>query len=203
MIALEVSEKTYNIADYLAREDASATRHEFYNGTLQEMAGGIIPHNAVKGRIYSLLDRTLDHPNIPHVPLNSDTKVRIERKNSFVYPDVTVSDEMPEYYTTPDGKLRRDIITNPLLVIEVLSEDTRDHDKGDKFDDYCTIPGFREYVLVEPESVWVKSCYLQDPERGLWKIQTLTDRADTLTLHSLQVSLPLADIYAVLEKLPA
>jgi Uma2 family endonuclease len=202
MVALEVLEKTYNIAEYLAHEDAAMTRHEFYNGTITEMAGGTILHNAVKGEMHTNINICIRQAKLPHVVLNSDTKVRIERTNSFVYPDVTVSDEMPECYITPDGNLRRDTITNPLLIVEVLSESTRDHDKGDKFDDYCTIPGFREYVLVEPESVWVKSCYLQDPERGLWKIQTLTDRADTLTLHSLQVSLPLADIYAVLEKLP-
>ena len=202
MIALEVLQTTYTIAEYLARENASEVRHEFNNGTITEMAGGIIPHNAAKGRIYSLLDRALEHPNIPHVALNSDTKVRIERTNSFVYPDVTVSDEMPEYYITPDGNLRRDILTNPLLIVEVLSDATRDHDKGGKFDDYCSISGFREYILVEPETVWVKSYFLQEPEWGLWKIQTLTEPTDTLTLHSLQVDIKLADIYAVLEKLP-
>ncbi len=202
MIALEVLQTTHTIAEYLAREDAAAVQHEFNNGTITEMAGGIIPHNAVKARFCSLLDRVIEHPSIPHVVLNSDTKVRIERTNSFVYPDVTVSDEMPEYYTTPDSKLRRDTITNPLLIVEVLSESTRDHDKGGKFDDYCTIPGFREYILIEPEAVWVKSYFLQEPEWGLWKIQTLTELTDTLTLHALQVDIKLADIYAVLEKLP-
>lgn len=202
MVALQVLEKTHTIAEYLSSEDASAARHEFYNGTIQEMAGGSIPHNAVKGEMHTNINICIRQFKLPHVVLNSDTKVRIERTNSFVYPDVTVSDEMPEYYTTPEGKLRRDIITNPLIIVEVLSETTRDHDKGSKFDQYCTIPGFREYVLVEPESVWVKSCYLQDPEKGLWKIQTLTDLDDSLTLHALQAEIKLADLYAVLEKLP-
>lgn len=202
MIALKVLQTTHTIAEYLAREDAAEVRHEFNNGTITEIAGGIIPHNAVKGEMHTNINICIRQTKLPHVVLNSDTKVRIERTNSFVYPDVTVSDEMPEYYTTPDGKLRRDAITNPLVIVEVLSESTRDHDKGRKFDDYCTIPGFREYILVEPESVWVKSYFLQEPEWGLWKIQTLTELTDTLTLHALQVDIKLADIYAVLEKLP-
>ena len=202
MVTLNVTEKTYTIAEYLQMEDAAMTRHEFNNGTIIEMAGGIIPHNAVKGKVFSLLDRLLEEPKIPHIPLNSDTKIRIESANRFVYPDVTVSDGMPVYYDTPEGKTRRDTIINPLLIVEVLSDDTRAHDKSEKFEDYCTIPGFREYILIEPETVWIKSYYLQDPEKGLWKIQTFTDKNDTLTLHSLQLNLKLEDIYAVLEKLP-
>lgn len=202
MITLNVAEKTYTIAEYLEMEDAAMTRHEFNNGTIIEMAGALLPHNAIKLRISGMLDRLLDELKMPHMACNSDTKVRIEAKNRFVYPDLTVSDGMPVYYDTPEGKTRRDTIINPLLIVEVLSDDTRAHDKSEKFDDYCTIPGFREYVLIEPEFVWVKSYYLQDPEKGLWKIQTFTDKNDTLTLHSLQLNLKLEDIYAVLEKLP-
>lgn len=202
MITLNVAEKTYTIAEYLELEDAATTRHEFNNGTIIEMAGGTIPHNAVKGDILTFINIGVRNARLPHVVLNSDTKVRIEAQNRFVYPDVTVSDGMPVYYDTPEGKTRRDIIINPLLIVEVLSDDTRAHDKSEKFDDYCTIPGFREYILIEPEFVWVKSYYLQDPEKGLWKIQTFTDKNDALTLHSLQLNLKLEDIYAVLEKLP-
>ena len=203
MVTLNVAEKTYTIAEYLEMEDAATTRHEFNNGTIIETAGGIIPHNAVKGKVLSLLDRLLENPTTPHVPLNSDTKVRIESKNRFVYPDVTVSDGMPVYYDTPEGKTRRDTIINPLLIVEVLSDDTRAHDKAEKFDDYCTIPGFREYILIEPEYAWVKSYYLHDPSKNLWQIEIITDKNATLSLRSLQLTLQLEDIYAVLEKLPA
>ncbi|HND86708.1 MAG TPA: Uma2 family endonuclease [Saprospiraceae bacterium] len=202
MIALDVIEKTYTIAEYLERKDSAMVRHEFYNGTIQEMAGGMAAHSTIKGRIYSLLDRILEESKAPHVPLNSDAKIRIEDTNAFVYPDVTISDGMPEYYTTPHGSLCRDIVNNPLSIIEVLSDHTCEHDKGIKWENYTTIPGFREYVLVEPESVWVKSLFLQDPHPGLWKIQTLTDLSDTLTLQALKLQFALADIYSILSRLP-
>lgn len=202
MVALDVLQKIYTITEYLEQEDKASARHEFYNGNTQEMAGAIAPHNVIKGRFYALLDRLLDSPDILHTVLNSDTKVRIEIENSFVYPDVTVSEGTPEYYTTPEGKIRRDIMINPLLIVEVLSDETRLHDKGSKFDLYCTIPGFREYILIEPETIWIKSCYLQDVDSGLWKIQTLTDANQPLILHSLGIQLSVHDLYAALHKLP-
>ncbi len=51
MVDIRSIEKTYTIADYLAREEESTVRHEFHNGTLLEMAGGILPHNVVKGEL--------------------------------------------------------------------------------------------------------------------------------------------------------
>jgi Uma2 family endonuclease len=202
MLTLNVAEKTYTIAEYLEMEDKEEEQHEYNNGQIVERGSKILPHTVVKLRFMTSLDFGLDKKS-PHVVLNSDTKVRIEAKNRFVYPDLSISDGMPVYYDTPDGKTRRDIIINPLLIVEVLSDDTRAHDKAEKFDDYCTIPSFREYILIEPETVWVKSYHLHDPAKNLWQIEIITDKNATLALRSLQITLKLEDIYAVLEKLPA
>jgi Uma2 family endonuclease len=202
MVILGIEKKLFTIAEYFAKEDESGIRHEFDNGTITEMAGGILPHNVVKGEVYTNINIAIKQANIPHMALNSDTKVRIESANRFVYPDITISDGTPEYYITPDGATRRDTIINPVLIFEVLSENTRDFDNGEKFDLYCTIPGFREYVLIEPEACWVKSMYLQDPANNLWRREVLTDRNAALTLHSLQLSLSLEELYAALDKLP-
>lgn len=202
MVDLHPIEKAYTISEYLAREDASEVRHEFNNGNLTEMAGGILPHNVIKGEFYTLINLAIRRAKIPHMVLNSDTKVRLEGLNRFVYPDVTVSDGQPVYYRTPEGTLRRDAIVNPLLIVEVLSEDTRAYDKSEKFENYCSIPGFREYVLIEPEAVWVKRYFLQDPANDLWHIQTLADRSALLKLESLGLELSLDELYAVLDKLP-
>lgn len=195
------AETLHSISSYLEAEDKAEVRHEFNNGKIEEMAGGKVKHNRVKGRVYSKLDVALDAPNITHVPLNSDTKVRIEKANRFVYPDITVSDGKPEYYETPEGKTREDIITNPLLIVEVLSDATRGHDKGEKFEQYASISTFREYILIEPEQCWIKSYFLQEPESDLWKITTLTDMDAMLPLRSLNMELSVQEIYAVLEKL--
>lgn len=202
MVDVHSIEKTCTIAEYLAREDESAVRHEFHNGTLLEMAGGILPHNVVKLRIAGILDLLLMQKKMPHVACNSDTKVRIEAENRFVYPDLTITDGQPAYYRSPEGALRRDIVINPLVIVEVLSEDTRAFDKSEKFDLYSNIPGFREYILIEPETTWIKSYFLQDPARDLWHIQTLTEHDAVLEVQSLGIQIPLPDLYSVLEKLP-
>jgi Uma2 family endonuclease len=202
MVILDIATKYYTIADYLEMEDVSETRHEFHNGVIKDMAGGILPHNVVKLRLSGKLDQLLMDMQVSHMALNSDTKVRIEAYNRFVYPGVTISDGTPEYYTTPDGKVRRNTIINPMVIFEVLSEDTRSFDKGDKFELYSAVPGFREYVLIEPESVWVKSLYLVNPEDNLWRHEILTDRNATLTVHSLGLKIPLDDLYKALDKLP-
>jgi len=202
MVDVSSIEKTYTIADYLAREEESTVRHEFHNGTLLEMAGGILPHNVVKLRIAGMLDLLLMQKKMPHVACNSDTKVRIEAENRFVYPDLTITDGQPAYYRSPDGTLRRDIVINPLVIVEVLSEDTRAFDKSEKFDLYCSIPGFREYILIESEMTWIKSYFLQDPARDLWHIQTLTEPDAVLDVQALGIRIPLRDLYSALEKLP-
>ena len=140
--------------------------------------------------------------NKPFWALDSDTKTRLEAFNKFVYPDVTVPDGNPEYYVTPAGKVRRDTITNPLLIVEVLSEGTRHYDKGHKFDQYMTIPSFREYVLIEPEMPWVRVAWLADPATGLWQMQTETDPAKSVHLHTLGLDLRLADLYRRVGALP-
>ncbi len=202
MVDVHSSEKTYTISEYLAQEDAADVRHEFHNGNLIEMAGGILPHNVIKGEFYTLANLAIRAAKIPHMVLNSDTKVRIESQNRFVYPDLSITDGQPAYYQSPDGALRRDIITNPLLIAEVLSENTRAFDKSEKFDLYAAIPGFREYLLIEPETVWVKQYFLQDPANNLWQIQTFTDPKTQLSLPSVNLTISLEELYKVLEKLP-
>lgn len=200
---VKISEKRLlSIAEYLVAEDAAEARNEFQNGKTIEMAGGTLSHNAIKLRLAGKLDLYVESQNMPHMVLNSDTKVRIESDNRFFYPDVTISDGTPVYYTTPEGRTRRDIIINPLVIVEVLSEDTRYYDKGEKFDMYCSVPGFQEYILIEPEQVWVKSMFLQDPAEDLWKREVLTDKSAKLPIRSLGWGIPLADLYAALEKLP-
>lgn len=195
-------QQTYTIEEYFELEDQSLEKHEFDNGTLIKMSGALIPHNVVVGTCLRLLETFFIQENLPFWALNSDTKTRLEAVNKFVYPDVTVVDGNPEYYVTPNGKTRRDTITNPLLIVEVLSKGTRRYDKSDKFDQYMTIPSFREYVLIEPETSWVRVIWLADPATGLWQMQTETDMTKSVRLHTLGMDLGLEDLYRRVKALP-
>lgn len=187
------------IEQYLEMEQASDVKHEFHNGKQIAMAGGNYLHNRIKFEIAMLLELFFRSTGKQFEVLDSDMKTRIEASNTFCYPDVTVIALPPEFYATPAGKLRRDIITNPLLVVEVLSDDTRSKDKGEKFEQYCTIPTFREYLLVEPEQVWAKTVYLEDPAAGLMRVKTETNRDASIFLQSIDCELKLDDIYKALK----
>ena len=199
----DLVQNTYTIEEYFEMEEQSLEKHEFDNGNVIEMAGALIPHNIVSGTFLRLLENIFIQEPLPFWALNSDTKTRLEAFNKFVYADVTVPDGNPEYYVTSAGKVRRDTITNPLLIVEVLSEGTRHFDKGDKLDQYMTIPSFREYVLVEPETPWVRVIHLSDPATDIWQMQTETDPAKSVRLHTLGLDLRLADLYRRVAALPA
>ena len=199
----DLVQNTYTIEEYFEMEEQSLEKHEFDNGNVIETAGAFIPHNIVSGTFLRLLENIFIQEPLPFWALNSDIKTRLEAFNKFVYADVTVPDGNPEYDVTPAGKVRRDTITNPLLIVEVLSEGTRHFDKGDKLDQYMTIPSFREYVLVEPETPWVRVIHLSDPAMGIWQMQTETDLAKSVRLHTLGLDLRLADLYRRVAALPA
>jgi len=187
--------------EYLNAEARASEKHEYDHGNLTNMAGGDILHNLIKGEIFSLLKQIIEANHLPFWVLDSDMKAWFPALDKFVYPDVTIISKPPQFYVAPGGKVRRDAIVNPVLIVEVLSDETRDYDKGNKFDSYCTLPTFREYLLVEPEKTWVKTIYLEDPAGGLQRIKTHTDRTDRVHLHSIGCDLALADIYRVLDEL--
>lgn len=186
---------------YLDAEARSPVKHEFDNGKLIEMAGGDIAHNLVKGEIFSLLKSLIESAQLPFLVLDSDMKTWFPSLGKFVYPDVTVIAKPPQFYVTPGGKTRRDAIVNPVLIVEVLSDDTRDYDKGEKFDYYCTLESFREYLLIEPEKTWAKTIFLEDPANGLQRVKIFTNPTDTIHLHTIGCDIRLTDVYRVLEGL--
>ncbi len=189
---VKTSERLFTIEEYLEKEDRAMHKHEFHNGTIIKTAGAFSPHNLVKAEILVLLNLVFKTQKLPYWVFDSDMKVRLEKHNKFYYPDVSVSDGIPFYYFMPNGKERRDIYINPIAIVEVLSKSTRSKDKTTKFEEYKCIPTFKEYLLVEPEKVWVEARHRVN---GHWVSDILTDLDDRVHLPHLGFSLLLRDIY--------
>ena len=119
---------------------------------------------------------------------NSDQKIYIEAANVVVYPDALVICEKPIFWNG-----REDLIVNPLVVVEVLSESTRRYDKGDKFLLYKQAPTLREYVTVEQKKPLVESWFRL--EKNTWDNSFQTDISQSFELRSIGVSISLSDIY--------
>ena len=146
--------KTYSIAEYLAMEDSSVEKHEFYNGKIIKMPGASPIHNLIAVNITTQLSIELEKIESNFLVLNSDTRIHIPKFNYFLYPDAVVVCEEIQLYQGSST-----VITNPLLIVEVLSPSTEDHDRTNKFSDYKQIPSFKEYVLVAQALPWVLASY--------------------------------------------
>jgi len=110
-----------------------------------------------------------------------------------VYPDAVVICEQPAYFQN-----RLDTITNPLVVVEVLSNSTEKYDRAGKFDLYRTLPSFKEYVLVSQEYKHV-SVYTRQPD-NTWILRDYDGDDSTAVLYALhECPLSLKRLYRGLE----
>ncbi len=166
-----------SVAEFLAWEEHQPERHELYLGETFAMVGGTARHNRV---ILNLASRIGDHlDGTPCQVFAENMKVQIAE--GVLYPDVMVT----------CGKADagdEQTVTDPKLIIEVLSPSTKGYDKRDKFILYRSLASLREYALIDPAKRQVEVFTLA--EAGTW---SLTDQtaADTLTLTSIDCTLPM------------
>ncbi|MEI9950911.1 MAG: Uma2 family endonuclease [Pseudomonadota bacterium] len=131
----------HSFADYLETEEVSRVRHEFYAGEIYAIAGGSPEHAAIAAVITASLVRQLEGSACRAYSL--DLRVRVLATGLATYPDVTVvcgpSLRDPKSATH---------VTNPKLVVEVLSPGTEDYDRGEKLEHYKLVPSLSAVVLV-------------------------------------------------------
>ena len=170
--------------EYLALDRAAEVRSEYYDGQLYAMSGGTYAHVQLIGNVQGALVAALRGG--PCFATPADGRLRISER-AYVYPDVMVICGGPRF-----AHQQRDTVTNPTVVVEVLSKSSEAHDRGYKFALYSAIPTLQEYVLV---SQWEKriEVFLRQPE-GKWLLSVFTGD-HTCRLESISVQVPLADIY--------
>lgn len=168
--------------DYLATERAAEYRSEWCNGLVIRMAGASQEHidivESLSGNLFvELRGRTCRV---------STHDLRVKTSTSYVYPDVVVTCGNRVYSDT-------DCLTNPQVIIEVLSPSTEKSDRGWKLREYRTIPTVQEIVFVHQDQPIVELYSRLDDTR--WLHDIYLGLTQTLTLESLGVAIPLAAIY--------
>ena len=118
----------------------------------------------------------------------NDMRIWIKAKELFTYPDITIVCDEPEFYTDRD-----DTITNPLIILEVLSESTKNYDRGEKFEFYRSIPMFQEYILIDQYNIHVEHFSIGVEEK--WVLTEYNDINNILKLSKIDFQIPLQDIY--------
>jgi Uma2 family endonuclease len=180
--------KIYTIDEYLSMEDNSIEKHEFFNGKIIKLPGAKPNHNIIAANIIAeLIFGTQNKPK-EYFVLTSDSKIYNPRLNSFLYPDAVMICEQIELY--PGSST---VITNPLLIVEVLSPSTEAHDRNGKFYEYKQIPSFKEYVMVSQSLPWVMASYKIGDRT--WE-DTEAEGLDTsIYLRSIDCTIDLKKIY--------
>jgi Uma2 family endonuclease len=186
--------KFYTLEEYLAFEEVSEQKHEYNSGFLYAMAGGTGNHGLISNSIGTALDNAIDKAGKKCFVFNSDMKVNIEAYNKITYPDVSVTCSKPEYENES-----KTILSNPILLIEVLSKSTKDYDFGTKFEMYRSIPTFQEYMIVYQTIPKVQTWYKE--AENLWRIANVQGLENEVYLHSLDCKIALKDIYKRIDDL--
>jgi Uma2 family endonuclease len=138
---VRVAERSKMTADeYLAWEREQPVRHEFYHGEVFAMAGASMRHNALCGRVIEFFGVQLRGRC---VVLTSDQRVVAAQRNRYVYPDVSVV--CGPMVAEPGTN---DVLSNPAILVEVLSSTTEQYDRGLKWEGYQRIESLTDYVLV-------------------------------------------------------
>lgn len=175
----------YSYRDYLALEEASNVKHEFYAGEIYALAGGSPDHAALAVMVAAALVTGIGDRSCR--VFSSDLRVRVLATGLATYPDVTIVCGALE--RDPEDRLT---VVNPSLVAEILSNSTEDYDRGEKLQQYRQIPSLQECLLVshrEPRiEVWRRR------SSGEWERHT-AGLGERLRLDSLDCEIAVDDVY--------
>ena len=172
--------------EYLAAEREAETRSEYVDGVVYPMTGAHINHQRIVTNL--TVELVLQLRGRQYDVLPTEMKVRMPDSRKFFYPDITVVEGEPQFHDD-----RKDIILNPILLIEVLSKSTESFDRGLKFQAYQKVPSMREYLLVAQDGPFVEQFVRQ--EDGKWVYAAFDGREASLTLPSVECTLNLGAVY--------
>lgn len=172
--------------EYLELERQAETKSEFFDGQMFAMAGASPNHALLSNTIGALLHRQMP-PGCR--TFNADLRIKSDAVRFYTYPDCSVICGDLQYFGT-----HRDVVLNPLLIVEVLSPSTEGYDRGRKFELYRTIPSLREYLLIHQDRRHVEHYSRQDDSS--WVLREYAGSESSVDIQRLSLRIPLADLYA-------
>lgn len=178
--------KCKTIEEYLEMEELSLEKNEYYRGDVFTIAGAGFIHNQIVRNSLTAIDNFLRGKECQVFP--SDLKVHIEPNSLFTYPDLSIICGKPQFWNK-----RTDVITNPVVIIEVLSKSTKDYDHGEKFALYRDIPSLQEYILISSGEVRFEQFIKQSPNE--WRFTEYKSAEESFTINTIHFTTSLKEIY--------
>ena len=184
---IQATEKRlYSPEEYLELEEAAEYKSEYRDGEIIAMTGGTTNHNRIALNMSIAL--CLAFKGQKYDVFMGDVRLWILKRRFYTYPDVMVICGQPEYYSD-----RRDTITNPQVIVEVLSKSTKAYDRSGKFDAYKTIPSFQEYILIDQSKIQIEQYFKTANKR--WSYREYDEEDTALAFNSFELEVPISDIY--------
>jgi len=176
--------------EYLEQERLADCKSEYFQGEVFAMAGASPRHVWIVANIVAEFRQQLKGK--PCRVSASDLRLRVTPGGLYTYPDVMVICGDAQFADD-----QKDTVLDPVLIVEVLSESTRDYDRGRKFQHYRQLPSLIEYLMIEQDQPHIEHLTRQ-PENH-WDFVELDDLAQSIELTSIGCVLPLTEVYDKIE----
>ena len=180
----------YTLEEYFALERAGHARYEYWDGEIVCMSGGSEAHGRISGNVYFTLRRQLTGG--PYEAFTGDLSVKTPTLSPYRYPDVSVACGKAVFEKI-EGM---DVLTNPRLIVEVLSPGTASRDRKDKRAAYQALPSVMEYLLIAQDAPHLTH-FVRQAET--WTRTDSSDLTTAIVLPSIECVLALSDVYIGVE----
>ncbi len=171
---------------YLVQERAAAFKSEFLRGEVFAMAGGSPNHSLIAANFVGACWQSLKGK--PCKVFTSDLRVRVNASGLYTYPDASIVCGELQF-----DDAQKDTLTNPTVLIEVLSESTEKYDRGAKSGHYRQIAALQEIVLISQDEPLVERFTRQ--ANGGWLLIESRELSDEVHLQSVGISITLSELY--------
>jgi Uma2 family endonuclease len=186
-IPQEKIRRRYTAEEYLKLERAAEFRHEFLDGQIFAMAGESLSHSRIC--INLAIEAGSKLKGKPCEALSPNMKVRTSAASLFAYPDLTIVCGKPQFHDT-----KKDVLTNPQVIFEVLSPSTETYDRTTKFHRYrMGNETLTDYILVSQDKTFVEH-FTKQPD-GNWLYRSLSEMTEVLRIEIIDCELSLQEIY--------
>lgn len=187
-VTMSTAPKTYFTSQqYLALERTASYKSEYFRGEIFAMAGASARHNLIVSNSLVVLSNQLK--SRPCLVYPSDLKVEVRATGLISYPDVSVVCGEPEL-----GYEHGEVLHNPLVIIEVISESTEAYDRGKKFQHYQRLPSLKHFVLIAQDRPSVEVFTRQANDS--WLLTSANQLDQAIRLEEIDCTLPLQEVYS-------
>ncbi len=178
--------KLITAEQYLVQERQATFKSEFFGGEVFAMAGGSPNHSLIAANFAGEARELLK--GRPCNVFNSELRVKVNASGLYTYPDASIVCGELQFDDSQE-----DTVTNPIVLVEVLSESTEKYDRGAKSGNYRKIPSLMELVLISQYEPAVERFTRQ--ENGGWLLIDSREMSDELRLESVGISIALSELY--------